>query len=414
MNVLLVGSGGREHALAWKLAQSPLLTKLLIAPGNPGTAPLGRNVPVAADSLDLLIDIAQREGVDLVVIGPEAPLAAGLADRCAEAGLKVFGPSAAAARIESSKIFAKQIMDQAGIPSALAHSFADRESAVRFAQSSGQPWVVKADGLAAGKGVIVAGSVEETVAAIEKLMSTAAGQHILLEQRLEGEEVSVLALCDGERLLPLPPARDHKRLLDGDAGPNTGGMGAYAPSDLDGETFSLIVEQLMWPVVRTLAAAGMRFRGALYAGVILTEHGPHILEFNARFGDPETQVILPLLEGDLLAALLACAEGRLAPNMLGWSDRAAACVVLAAANYPDTPRRGDPIFGLETVVDFADVLVFHAGTEWVEGTTVTAGGRVLCVTGLGPNRAAALDNAYAAVETIRFKGMQYRHDIGRP
>ena len=413
MNVLLVGSGGREHALAWKLAQSPLLHKLLIAPGNPGTAQLGQNVPVGADAADLLIHVAGQEHVDLVVIGPEAPLAAGLADRFAAIGIPVFGPSAAAARIESSKIFAKQIMDQAGIPCAMAHSFGDVGAAVRFARASGRPWVVKADGLAAGKGVVVAGSVEETVAAIEKLMATSAGHRILLEQRLAGDEVSVLALCDGERLLPLPPARDHKRLLDGDSGPNTGGMGAYAPSDLDEETFSMIVDELMRPVVRTLAAAGTPFRGALYAGVMLTEQGPHILEFNARFGDPETQVILPLLDGDLLAALLGCAEGRLDPDLLAWGDRAAACVVLAAANYPEAPRRGDRISGLETAAEFENVLVFHAGTEWVDGAPVTAGGRVLCVTGLASNRRTALARAYEAVEVLDFDGMQYRRDIGR-
>ena len=413
MNVLLVGSGGREHALAWKLAQSPLLHKLLIAPGNPGTAQIGQNVPVSADAADLLIHVASQEHVELVVIGPEAPLAAGLADRFAAVGIPVFGPSAAAARIESSKIFAKQIMDQAGIPCAMAHSFGEVTAAVRFARASGQPWVVKADGLAAGKGVVVANSVEETIAAIEKLMATSAGRQIVLEQRLTGEEVSVLALCDGERLLPLPPARDHKRLLDGDAGPNTGGMGAYAPSDLDNETFGMIVDDLMRPVVRTLAAAGTPFRGALYAGVMLTEQGPYILEFNARFGDPETQVILPLLDGDLLAALLACAEGRLNPDLLAWGDRAAACVVLAAANYPEAPRRGDVISGLETAVEFENVLVFHAGTDWIDGAAVTAGGRVLCVTGLGPNRKTALARAYEAVELLSFEGMQYRHDIGQ-
>jgi phosphoribosylamine--glycine ligase len=303
-------------------------------------------------------------------------------------------------------------MQQAGIPCAAGHSFSDMGDAVRFARASGQAWVVKADGLAAGKGVVVADSVEATVAAIEMLMQTSAGQQILLEQRLTGEEVSVLALCDGEALLPLPPARDHKRLRDGDAGPNTGGMGAYAPSDLSSETFDQIVDQLMRPVVRVLAEAGTPFRGALYAGVMLTEHGPQILEFNARFGDPETQVIVPLLDGDLLAALLASAQGRLTPGMLSWNDRAAACVVLAAANYPEAPRHGDVIYGLETAAEFADVLVFHAGTDWAGGTTVTAGGRVLCVTGLGRTREAALAAAYQVVANLQFEGMQYRRDIG--
>jgi phosphoribosylamine--glycine ligase len=416
MKVLLVGSGGREHALAWKLAQSPLLDRLFIAPGNPGTAVAGQNVPVGADSSQMLVDVAQRERIDLVVIGPEAPLAAGLADELRAAGIAVFGPSAAAARIESSKIFAKQVMQQAGIPSALAHSFGDADTAAEFARLSGEPWVVKADGLAAGKGVVVAEDVEATVAAIRQVMATSAGGRILLEQRLRGREVSVIALCDGANLLPLPPACDHKRLRDGDAGPNTGGMGAYAPADLDRETFDEIVRNLMQPAVRALAAAGTPFRGALYAGVILTEHGPRILEFNARFGDPETQVLMPLIDGDLLPALLACAtgdeRGGLRPDMLGWKSGATACVVLAAAGYPEAPRRGDVIYGIEAI-DEPGALVFHSGTAWEQGALVTAGGRVLCVTGLGSTREAALGRAYGVVENIHFTGMQYRRDIGR-
>ena len=412
MNVLLVGSGGREHALAWRLAQSPLLGRLLIAPGNPGTAQVGHNVPVDAEAHALLLDVARREHVGLVVIGPEVPLAAGLADQFVAASIPVFGPSAAAARIESSKIFAKQIMDQAGVPCAMSHTFEDVAAAVAFARASKMPWVVKADGLAAGKGVIVADSVDATIAAIEQLMATGAGRQILLEQRLDGTEVSVLALCDGTTLLPLPPARDHKRLLDGDRGPNTGGMGAIAPSGLAVEVFDEIVERLMRPVVRALAAAGTPFCGALYAGVMLTEHGPRVLEFNARFGDPEAQVILPLIEGDLLAALLACAKGRLLPDMLGWRAGAAACVVLAAAGYPEAPRRGNPIVGTEAALDEAGVLIFHAGTDWRDGSLVTAGGRVLCVTGLARTTQAALTRAYAAVADISFEGMQYRRDIG--
>jgi len=413
MNVLLVGSGGREHALAWKLAQSPLLDRLLIAPGSPGTAQIGHNVPVSVDSHTLLLDIAKRERVGLVVIGPEAPLAAGLTDLITDAGFLVFGPSASAAQLESSKIFAKKIMDQAGIPCAQSHAFDDQAEALNFARASNTPWVVKADGLAAGKGVIVAESVDETIAAITQLMATQAGQRVLLEQRLVGEEVSVLALCDGTTLLPLPPARDHKRLRDGDTGPNTGGMGAYAPADLDAETFDHIVNHLMLPAVRVMAANNQPFCGALYAGVMLTEHGPRILEFNARFGDPETQVIMPLLEGDLLAALLACAEGRLQPDMLRWSAGSTACVVLASAGYPAAPRSGDVISGIESAVEEPGALLFHAGTDWADGALVTAGGRVLCITGLGNTRRAALARAYEVVENISFDGMQFRRDIGR-
>jgi phosphoribosylamine--glycine ligase len=412
MNVLLVGSGGREHALAWKLAQSPLLDRLLIAPGSPGTARLGHNVPVSVDSHALLLDIARREHVGLVVIGPEAPLAAGLTDLLTEAGFLVFGPSASAAQLESSKIFAKKIMDQAGIPCAQSHAFDDQAEALSFARASNTPWVVKADGLAAGKGVVVAESVAETIAAITQLMATQAGQRVLLEQRLLGEEVSVLALCDGTTLLPLPPARDHKRLGDGDTGPNTGGMGAYAPADLDAETFNHIVKHLMLPAVRAMAANHQPFCGALYAGVMLTEHGPHILEFNARFGDPETQVIMPLLEGDLLAALLACAEGRLQQDMLRWRAGSTACVVLASAGYPSSPRSGDAISGIESAAEEPGALLFHAGTDWADGALVTAGGRVLCVTGMGHTRRAALARAYQVVENISFDGMQFRRDIG--
>ncbi len=413
MNVLIVGSGGREHALAWKLAQSPDIQELLIAPGNAGTSRHGRNVPVNADQPDLLLEIARHAHVDLVVIGPEAPLVAGLADRFAEAGIAVFGPSAAAAQIEGSKIFAKELMQEAGVPTAAAHSFENAAEAIEFARLSGRRWVVKADGLAGGKGVIVPASAEATLAAIEEVMATAAGRRVLLEELLEGEEVSVLALCDGERLLPLPPARDHKRLRDGDQGPNTGGMGAFAPSGLDEETFDVIVREMMQPVIRTLAARGTPFRGALYAGVMLTANGPRMLEFNARFGDPETQVILPLLEGDFLAALVACAAGNLGDIQLGWARRDAACVVLAAAGYPAAPRANDEIRGLESAAELADVLVFHAGTAWENSEVVTAGGRVLCVAGLGTSRAAALSRAYEAIEVISFDGMQFRSDIGR-
>jgi phosphoribosylamine--glycine ligase len=412
INVLLVGSGGREHALAWKLAQSPLLGTLFIAPGNPGTAQIGRNVPVSATAVDALVDIAKREHVGLVVVGPEAPLAAGLADACDAAGIPVFGPTAAAAQIESSKTFAKQIMQQAGVPTAVSHTFDDVAAAQAFVRDHGTAWVVKADGLASGKGVIVAESVDETLAAIAQLGALGAGQRLLLEERLSGPEVSLIALCDGERALPLPLAQDHKRLLDGNHGPNTGGMGAYAPAPhLDEEAVQQIMDTIMLPTVRALAAHGIPFRGALYAGLMLTEDGPKVLEFNARFGDPETQAIMPLLEGDLLAALLACAEGRLQPDMLGVSEGAAACIVLAAPGYPDAPRTGDMISGIEAA-DEPGALVFHAGTDWQNGQFVTAGGRVLGVTGMGRTLDAALNRAYEVVSVIHFEGMQFRRDIG--
>lgn len=412
MNVLLIGSGGREHAIAWKLSQSRLLKRLFCATGNPGTARHGQNVPFPLYDFDALIDLARRESVGLVIIGPENPLADGLADHCLAAGIPVFGPTAAAARIESSKSFAKELMAEAGVPTAEAHVFADPAAAADFVRRSGKPWVVKADGLALGKGVVVADDVEATLAAITRLTTTPAGQRLLLEERLRGPEVSVLALCDGRTLLPLPPARDHKRLLNGDAGPNTGGVGAVAPVDTVAPSLlAEIVSRCMQPVIDALAARGTTFCGTLFAGLILTDQGPKVLEYNARFGDPETQVILPLLEGDLLATMLACTEGRLQPGMLRPRRGYAVCVVLSAAGYPEKPRRGDAIRGVEAL-DKEDLMLFHAGADWEQGKLVTSGGRVLGVTGLGATLRAAREKAYEAIGHIKFEGMQYRTDIG--
>jgi phosphoribosylamine--glycine ligase len=412
MNILLLGAGGREHALAWKIAQSPLLTRLFCAPGNPGTAVHGSTVAIPLHDVAALVAFAQREQIDLVVVGPDNPLAEGIVDHFAAAGILAFGPTAAAARIESSKAFAKAVMRSAGVPTAETHVFTDPAAATAFVQQRGQPWVVKADGLALGKGVIVADTPAETLAAIVQLAATPAGTSLLLEERLEGREVSVLALCDGERLLALPPARDHKRLGEGDTGPNTGGMGVVAPvDDVSPELHAQIVATCMQPVVATLAAQGTPFRGVLYAGIMLTAQGPQVLEFNARFGDPEAQALLPLLEGDLLAALYACATGTLSPDMLRVLPGYAACVVLAAANYPGTPRTGDPISGLDQL-DPAYVHAFHAGTRMDGATLVTAGGRVLGLTGIGATLDSARANAYAAAAQVNFAGKHYRRDIG--
>jgi phosphoribosylamine--glycine ligase len=413
MRVLLVGSGGREHALAWKIAQSPLLTKLWIAPGNPGTANLGENCAIAATAVDELVAFARQQQIDLVVVGPEAALAAGLTDACQAVGINVFGPTQAAARLESSKAFAKQLMNQSGVPTAEAHTFTAAAEALSFAQTSNRPWVVKADGLASGKGVIVADTLADTLLAIQQLGATEAGQTLVLEERLVGREVSLIALCDGERLLVLPAAQDHKRLYDGDTGPNTGGMGAFAPSPyIDNVLIGQIVTQAMLPIVAALAARGTPFCGALYAGLMLTEQGPKVLEFNARFGDPETQAIMPLITGDLLAALLACATGTLEPTQLSSAPAATACVVLAAEGYPEQPRSGDPISGLDTLAD-PHVLLFQAGTALnAQGELCTAGGRVLGITGRGADLRTALDRAYAAIQEIQFAGMHYRRDIG--
>ncbi|EFO79416.1 phosphoribosylamine/glycine ligase [Oscillochloris trichoides DG-6] len=413
MNVLLIGSGGREHALAWKIAQSPQLGKLLCVPGNTGTARHGHNVPFPLHDFDALIDVAQREKIDLVVVGPENPLSEGIADRFNAAGIPVFGPTAAAARIESSKAFAKEIMAEAGVPTAATHVFTTPSAAAEFVRTSGSAWVVKVDGLAQGKGVVVPDTVEETLAAIEQLNHDLPEQALLLEERLIGREVSVLALCDGSRLMVLPPARDHKRVGDGDVGPNTGGMGVIAPvDDVSSGQLEMIIQTCLQPTINTLAARGTPFRGVLYAGLMLTETGPRVLEYNARFGDPETQALLPLIEGDLLEALYGCATGNLQVEKLRRRKGYAVCVVLCAAGYPERPRKGDVIRGVEAVDD-DKVIIFHAGTALGPNGLCTAGGRVLGVTGLGSTLRQARERAYECAAGIRFDGKHYRSDIGK-
>ncbi len=412
MNVLLIGAGGREHALAWKITQSRQLGKLLTVPGNTGTARHGTNVPFPLNDVDALVDLAQREAIDLVVVGPDNPLADGIVDHFNAAGIRAFGPTAAAARIESSKSFAKEIMAEAGVPTAAAHIFDDPAAARAFAQQSGQAWVVKADGLALGKGVVVAETVEETLQAIEQMSSLAGGKRLLLEERLTGNEISLLAFCDGKRLLALPTARDYKRLLDGDRGPNTGGMGVFAPVDAVGpELADQIVRTCMQPVVDGLAQRGTPFQGILYAGVILTAQGPKILEFNARFGDPEAQALLPLIDGDILAIMQACADGKLQPELFKRRKGYAVCVVLSAEGYPAKLRRGDAIHGIEAL-DMNNVIVFHAGTSMSSTGLTTSGGRVLNVTGLGPTLKQARERAYDAIKQIAFEGRHFRKDIG--
>jgi phosphoribosylamine--glycine ligase len=412
MNVLLIGSGGREHALAWKIAQSPRLHRLLTVPGNPGTSRHGQNAPFPLSDFEALVDLAQREQIDLLVVGPDNPLADGIVDAFVAAGIPAFGPTAAAARIEGSKAFAKEIMAAAGVPTAASHVFDTPAAAADFARASGEPWVVKADGLALGKGVVVAADLPATLDAIAQLGATPAGSRLLLEERLSGREVSVLALCDGARLLPLPTARDHKRLGEGDTGPNTGGMGVVAPVDeVTPALHDQIISQCMQPVVDELSRRGTPFRGVLYGGVMLTAAGPRVLEYNARFGDPEAQAVLPLLEGDFLEALYDCAVGSLQAQKLRRRKGHAVCVVLCAAGYPGKPRKGDLIRGVEAIDD-EQVLVFHAGTAIGPTGLVTAGGRVLGLVGLGSNLARARARAYEAAERVRFEGKHYRKDIG--
>ena len=397
MHVLVVGSGGREHALAWKIAESPLLGELHAAPGNPGIAERGFCHPVRAADAEGLLDLCRALRIDLAVVGPEAPLVAGVADRLRHAGVAVFGPGAAAARIEGSKSFAKEVMQAAGVPKAA-------ELGKRRA-----PCVVKADGLAAGKGVFVCRTQAEVEEAVPR--ARAFGGEIVVEELLEGDEVSVFALTDGAQALPLPPAQDAKRLLDGDAGPNTGGMGSYSPVPmLTADEVGEIVETVHRPVLAELARRGSPFVGLLYAGLMLTDGGPRVLEFNCRFGDPETQAILPRLEGDLLQALAAAAAGSLDGVALRAGPQAAVTVVLASRGYPETTEPGVEIGGIEAA-RASGALVFHAGTALRDGAVLSAGGRVLNVTGLGPTCAEAREHAYEAVGLIDFPGAVYRRDI---
>ena len=418
MRVLIVGSGGREHALAWKAAQSPRLEQLFVAPGNAGTARMGgpvTNVAIGADDQAALAAFAREEQLDLALIGPEGPLAAGLADALRAAGAAAFGPSRAAAQIEASKAYAKAFMTRHGLPTARYRVCHDYEAAVDFAHSAPFPLVIKASGLAAGKGVILPESLAEAEAVLHRIMRAgefgAAGAEVVIEERLSGQEVSLLAFSDGQAVRPMPPAQDHKTLLDGDRGPNTGGMGAYAPAPICPPALAdELTRSVLQPAVDGLREEGNPFVGVLYAGLMLTPDGPRVLEFNCRFGDPETQAVLPLLESDLLEIALACAQGRLAEVEIRWKAGAAACVVMASEGYPGHAPVGRAIRGLEA--EMPGAVVFHAGTRLAEGQVVTAGGRVLGVTGLGNDLAAALGNAYRAIEQITFAGAQYRHDIG--
>jgi phosphoribosylamine--glycine ligase len=397
VNVLIVGSGGREHALAWKLAQSTSLAELHAAPGNPGIATLGRCHPIRADDVEGLLGLCRQHEIHLVVVGPEAPLVDGVADELRRAGVPVFGPSKAAARIEGSKAFAKEIMEAAAVPTAALLGVARA------------PCVVKADGLAAGKGVFVCHTQEEADAAV--LRARELGSEVVVEELLEGEEVSLFALCDGQKVVPLAPAQDFKRLGDGDEGPNTGGMGSYSPvPSVGADDVEELAGLVHRPVIRELARRGTPFVGLLYAGLMLTEAGPRVLEFNCRFGDPETQALLPRLEGDLLDALAAAAHGDLADTTLDAGPTAAVAVVLAAPGYPDDPAMGIPIGGAE-VAAATGALVFHAGTALRHGQLASAGGRVLNVVGTGGTVADARDQAYLAVDQIDFPGALFRHDI---
>ncbi|MFN4067084.1 MAG: phosphoribosylamine--glycine ligase [Thermosynechococcus sp.] len=419
MKVVVVGSGGREHAIAWKLLDSPRVTQVYCLPGNGGTACLEgcENVAIAATDLTGIGDFAKENHVDLVVVGPEAPLAAGLADYLQTLDIPVFGPSQAGAKIEASKAWAKALMEAAQIPTAKAAVFDTYEAAACYVQTQGAPIVVKADGLAAGKGVTVATTEAEAIAALERIFGGefgTAGQQVVIESVLEGQEVSVLAVTDGKTIVPLLPAQDHKRVGEGDTGPNTGGMGVYAPVPwVTPELMQRIQQTILEPALGALQDRGIQYCGVLYAGLMVTPAGdPYVVEFNCRFGDPETQVVLPLLETPLIEVLSACVEGRLASlGALQWRNAVALSVVLAAGGYPGSYRKGDLIQGIPDAMA-QGVLVFHAGTRWQDGQWYTHGGRVLNVTALAPDFATAQAKAYAGVQAIQFADCYYRRDIG--
>lgn len=431
ITVLIVGGGGREHALAWALARSYRVKQVYVAPGNAGTqwsaVPCiegyrpyiaSENVNISSEDIPALVEFARKNEVGLTVIGPEVPLAAGIVDAFAAAGLKAFGPTQAAAQIESSKAFAKAFMREFNIPTAEYATFDDYDKALRWLETFNRPVVVKADGLAAGKGVIVCDTPEEAQGALKQVLLDrafgGAGTQVIIEERLTGPELSVLAFTDGKTIAVMPPARDHKRVGEGDTGLNTGGMGAYAPVLVDDDLMDEIKRTVLQPAVDGMAARGRPYVGVLYAGLMLTPTGIKTLEFNARFGDPETQVILPLLETDLTEIMLACIEGRLRDITVEWKDAACVTVVLASPGYPDAYPKGLPIRGLERDVQYPDgVIVFHAGTAKKDGTIFTNGGRVLAVSAVGDDMSTALAKAYAAVGKIHFDGMHYRRDIGR-
>ena len=418
MRVLLVGGGGREHALAWKLAQSPRLARLVAAPGNPGVGRHAECAPVRDNEIDDLVALAKRESADLVVVGPELPLSLGLADRLREAGLAVFGPSRAAARLESSKVFAKDLMARYGIPTARFEIFRDAAAARRFCRELGAPLVVKADGLAAGKGAIVCRTLEEADGALRLCLEEgafgAAGRTVVVEEFMEGEEASFFVVTDGTFALPFQAAQDHKTIFDGDRGPNTGGMGAYSPAPvMDAAAERRVMDEIVTPTIAAMAKEGAPYAGVLYVGLMITKDGPRVVEFNCRFGDPECQAILPRLDEDILPVFDAVARGRRLPASLRWRPESSVCVVLASRGYPAAPKVGDPISGLDDTGALPGVNVFHAATARRDGSLVTAGGRVLGVQALGPDIRSAVARAYEAVDRIRFDGMQIRRDIGQ-
>ena len=416
MQVLVIGGGGREHTLVWKLAQSKSVTKIYAAPGNPGMKGLAECVDLDIADLDGLADWAEKHAIDLTVVGPEAPLVAGIVDVFKARGLTIFGPSAKAAEIEGSKIFSKELMEKYGVPTAFFKVCDNLADARAFVEEKGAPIVIKADGLAAGKGVVAAMTKDEALDALDDMMGHhkfgSAGNRVVIEEFMEGEEASLLAFTDGKTIVPMLAAQDHKRVNDGDQGPNTGGMGAYCPAPvMTAALKEKTVKEVLRPIVDALAKEGRPYSGCLYAGLMIKGDSVKVVEFNARFGDPETQVVLPLLQSDLAEIMVACAKGTLQPEMVEWSDKAAVCVVMASGGYPGSYKKGLPITGLKAAGAMEDVVVFHAGTREEDGKILTNGGRVLGVTAVADDIPSAQQKAYDAVDKIHFEGAHFRQDI---
>lgn len=417
MKVLIIGGGGREHALAWKIKQSPKVNRIFCAPGNPGTADIAENVDIAADDVDGLLHFALEKEIDLTIVGPEQPLVMGICDRFREKGLRIFGPSAKAAQIEGNKVFCKDLMKKYRIPTAEYQTLESPEDEVGLFETAKGPIVVKASGLAAGKGVLICRDIQEAKLAVKKIMVDKAfgdsGNQVVVEEFLEGQEVSVLAFTDGKTVIPLESAQDHKAAYDGDKGPNTGGMGAYSPAPALTEPLrKIVMDEILLPAVRAMEKENCPYQGILYAGLMLTKDGIKVLEFNARFGDPETQPLLMRLRSDIVPLFEACIDGNLHEHSIEWKPMSSVCVVMASEGYPGSYPKGRPISGLTEAANLENIMVFHSGTKWADGKIVTNGGRVLGVTAMGEDIKSAIERAYEAVDKISWQGAHYRKDIG--
>ena len=416
MKVLVIGGGGREHALVWKITQSPKVSKIYCAPGNAGISQLAQRIDINADNIEGLVDFAQKEKIDLTVVGPELALSKGIVNEFNRKGLRIFGPSKKATEIESSKVFSKYLMKKYNIPTANYQVFQNSEKAFDYIKQQTFPLVIKADGLAAGKGVFIVKDLVQARDALDALMEEKkfgeAGRQVVIEEFLEGEEVSILAFCDGKTVVPMVSSQDHKKIFDNDRGPNTGGMGAYSPVPFcNHKSEEMVLQKILIPVIKGLQKEDREYKGVIYAGLVLTKEGPKVLEFNARFGDPETQAVLPRLETDLIEILLAVVEGNLSKVNIKWKDKAAVCVILASGGYPGKYQKGKVIYGFEKLENKKDIIVFHAGTKLQEGKIVTAGGRVLGVTAWDKTISKAKERAYKGVKEIYFEDMYYRKDI---